>query len=209
MLATLVPDIITPITAPELLEALRVQYFQNFDGELNPAACAVFCAQSALETGNWRSIHCYNIGNIKAASAYDGLYCRYRCSEIIQGLEKWFDPPSQQCNFRAYEDLDSAVLDYLTFLQNRTRFVPAWAAAVAGDPGAFVRALKAGGYFTATEEPYERAVVWLQRKFLAMISPEVEPPPHEDHEWERLRGVVAANQFDVSSDDRAVLVPDA
>jgi hypothetical protein len=119
---------------------------------------ALLVAHSALETGRWKSIHCFNLGNEKASQEYAGLYCQFRCNEVINGKVQWFDPPHPQCNFRAFQSLESGAIDHLRFLSQRERYAKAWLAAKSGDPAAFVHALKAGGYFTADEGPYLSAV---------------------------------------------------
>jgi hypothetical protein len=199
--AQVVADLITPISSTELLDSLDRQYFREFAGPpLTPEACALFCAQSALETGRWKAVHCFNIGNIKtgALAAYDGLVCQFRCSEIIHGEERWFDPPDPQCNFRAYDDLDSAVLAYLQFLSQRRRYAEAWRAALAGDPYTFIHALAVAGYFTANADGYTKAVVSLHAKYLAECKngPSLAPTEVGD-DLESLRKLVIASQFDI------------
>src|SRR4051812_22409528 len=57
-------------------------------GELSDApakreSIAVLLAQSALETGHWKSCHAYNLGNAKATAKWDGDYCFYTADEIV------------------------------------------------------------------------------------------------------------------------------
>jgi len=203
MTAKILPDEITPINSAELMETFARKYFQEFTGApLTPGAIAIFTAQSALETGRWKAIHCYNVGNIKAnITTYTNTICQFRCSEMIAHHEVWFDPPHPQCNFRAYYDLDAGVLDYLQLLATKTRYALAWAAALRGDPHVFVQALAKAGYFTANAAAYERGVMSLHAKYLAeyLRTPHMVPPDHaEEAEWARLRGLVIAAQFDIA-----------
>lgn len=181
MKATLVPDKLTPLTAAEVAPAFRAAYVQVFGAKPSVRTLAILMAQSALESGRWRSLHCFNLTNIKASESYEGFYCLYRCSEIINGREEWFSPPHPQCRFRAFLSLAEASVDYLLFL-TRARYQPALKQAQAGDPRAFVDALKKGGFFTAAEEPYAKAVVSLTAEYERQIpgwiaSAETLPPP--------------------------------
>ncbi len=184
MKATLVPDRITPMTAKEVALAFR-SAFEKVVGRTPSNAClALIVAHSALETGRWKSIHCYNFGNIKASPTYEGLYCQFRCNEVINGKVQWFDPPHPQTNFRAFASVDDGAVDHLEFLAHRKRYAVAWANMCDGAPLAFVDSLKRAGYFTADEAPYSRAVVSLWKEYLplmeALKEPEPEPAPPPD-----------------------------
>jgi hypothetical protein len=178
--ATLVPDLITPCSAVEFMVAVR-SGLETLTGKTpSREQVAILTAQCALESGRWKSMHRNNPGNIKASAEYEYLYTQFRCNEVIHGRVEWFDPPHPQTNFRAYYDLETGVLDYLRFLSGRKRYASAWAAAARGDVVGFVRALKAGGYFTADEAPYLRAVVSLFNEYLRMLNDparDTEPPP--------------------------------
>ena len=179
MRATLIADKLTPCTALEFMRAVR-SGLETLTGQTpTDAFVAILTAQCALESGRWRSMHRNNPGNIKASENYEYLYCQFRCNEVIHGKVEWFDPPHPQTNFRAFYDLETGVLDYLRFLSGRARYARAWAAAAAGDPVAFVEALKAAGYFTADVGPYLRAVVSLFNEYLRQLrepSRDTEPP---------------------------------
>ncbi len=169
MRAKLVSDLLTVCTAPQYIAAVR-SGLETLAGKTPSSAhVAVLTAQSALESGRWKSMHRFNPGNIKASESYEYLYCQFRCNEVIGGKVRWFDPPHPQTNFRAFLDLDTGVLDYLRFLSQRTHYSQAWLAAEAGDPARFVHALKTAGYFTADEAPYRRAVASLFNEYLRLI----------------------------------------
>lgn len=143
------------------------------------ATVALLWAQWALETGRGHAMHCDNVGNIKAASDYAGLYCQFRCNEVIHGKLEWFTPPNPATNFRAYSALVDGACDYVEFLATRPRYAYAWAKALTGEPAAFVHALKIAGYFTAAEGPYRAAIESLFRDEEATIEHVVfEPDPH-------------------------------
>lgn len=180
MKATLLPDVVTALTVRDVMWAFRVA-FEAVTG-LTPSrdSLALLTAQSALETGRWKSIHCFNLGNIKASESYEGYYCLFRCNEVINGKVEWFDPPHPQCRFRAFKSLEDGAKDHLQFLAGRTRYATSWSMLLRGDPEGFVRALKAAGYFTANEQSYKAAVVSLFREYSKILESDpriVEPPP--------------------------------
>ena len=185
MRATLIPDLLTPCTALEFMRAVRGGLETLTGTTPTDAFVAILTAQCALESGRWRAMHRNNPGNIKASETYEYLYTQFRCNEVIHGKVEWFDPPHPQTNFRAFYDLDTGVLDYLRFLSGRARYAKAWAAAAAGDPVAFVEALKAAGYFTADVGPYLRAVVSLFNEYLRQLrAPERDTEPPADEQLE-------------------------
>lgn len=163
-------------------------------GRVPSAVTALAVAQSALETGRWKSTHCWNVGNIKAGPTHEGNYTCFRCNEVIGGKIKWFDPTSDghtvppghpQTRFRAYANIYDGCLSYVEFLQ-RPRYAAAWEAMHSGNAQAFVRALKQAGYFTADEAPYAKAIVSLQKEFLAVLENRPAPALPVDHELQRL-----------------------
>jgi mannosyl-glycoprotein endo-beta-N-acetylglucosaminidase len=174
MRATLIPDQLTPLEAADVARSFHAAFVRSFGHDPSTRSLAILMAQSALESGRWKSLHCYNFANIKASEAYEGNYCLYRCNEIINGKVEWFDPPHAQCRFRAFENADDAAYDYLVFLL-RPRFKPSWDKVIEGDPIGFVAALKAGGFFTAAEEPYRRAVVSLMSEYASKIPRWLDP----------------------------------
>jgi hypothetical protein len=172
MKAKLVPDRRTRLTIDQVIPAFRDAYNEvirqsgvSAGATLDAPTLALMIAQSSLECGAWKSIHCFNFGNIKASSYYRGLYCRFRCNEVINGKIEWFDPPHPQTNFRAYETAEAGALDYMRFLAVDTngdgynRYAKVWRAIVEADGDdadvfTFVRELKRAGYFTASESLY-------------------------------------------------------
>lgn len=180
MKATFLPDVVTPLTPRDVLWAFRVAFEQVVGLTPSRDSLALLTAQSALETGRWKSIHCFNLGNVKASESYEGYYTMFRCNEVIGGKVQWFDPPHPQTRFRAFMSLEAGALDHLRFLAERPRYSHAWQCIIAGVPEDFVRALKAAGYFTANEEQYRKAVVSLFREYSRMLEQDpriVEPPP--------------------------------
>ena len=113
----IVKDTLTPLSRDEASRAFLLAY-QQLTGNLpSPAVLALLLAQSAFETGHWKSLHNFNFGNAKAGPNYP-LVTQFRCSEVDEhGVEHFYDPPDPQCNFRAYNDAPAGALDYLKVLQ--------------------------------------------------------------------------------------------
>lgn len=185
MKATLLPDAITQLTPSQVIRAFRSAYGTVCGKDPSRECLALLVAQSALETGRWRSIHRFNFGNVKASQDYTGYYVQFRCNEVINGKLQWFDPPHSQCNFRAFESDETGAIDHLRFLSQRKRYAHAWEVAQSGMPLAFVDALKRAGYFTADEQPYARAVASLWREYMALtdkVDHDTMPVPMDDGE---------------------------
>jgi Mannosyl-glycoprotein endo-beta-N-acetylglucosaminidase len=169
MRATRIPDQLTPLTADEAIEGMRGAVLKLKGREGSPGQVAVLVSQSALETGHWRSIHRFNVGNAKASPDYVGFYCQFRCNEIIDGKTEWFDPPHPQTNFRAFYTAADGFADHIRLLATVNRYAIAWSHAERGNPEAFARAAGAAGYFTANVETYARAVAQLFAKYLPLV----------------------------------------
>lgn len=168
-------DELTPVTVPEVYAALERAWVSKNNEIPSRASLLVLLAQWAEETGRGKSIHRFNIANIKWTSGCGFDYTMFRCSEVIDGVERFFDPPHPATWFRAYPDLDTGAADYLDELERR--FVHAWPAVLAGDPRQFAKLLKEAGYYTADETLYENAVASLDAEFDRTVPPDVDQAP--------------------------------
>jgi hypothetical protein len=188
------PAVKTPIDVADLYPALGAAWFRYFGTTAPHKSLLVLLAQSALETGRWRSCWCYNLGNAKHVANDGRSWCYYRCNELINGQWIWFDPPSQGCCFRAFESLEDGAIDYLRLLIKQ--YAAAWPAVLLGDAAAFVEQLKRSNYFTAPLAPYRASVVSIYNEFARDI-PAVEAPELTDDERaENLRRVELALRED-------------
>ncbi|HKY34668.1 MAG TPA: hypothetical protein VJN18_01905 [Polyangiaceae bacterium] len=162
----IVQDKLTPLTREEATRALLTAYKQLTGALPSTAVLALLVAQSAFETGHWKSLHHFNFGNAKAGPGYP-LITQFRCSEVdAQGVEHFYDPPHPQCNFRAYSDAAAGALDYLKVLRNRPHW---WSGLHTADPGAFVDALAtAPKYFTGNVGIYKRSIISLFKSFFPL-----------------------------------------
>lgn len=159
----IVKDTLTPLSREEATRALLIAY-QQLTGKLpTPGVLALLVAQSAFETGHWKSIHNFNFGNAKAGADYP-LITQFHCSEVDEhGIEHFYDPPDPHCNFRAYNDAAAGALDHLKVLQHRPTW---WQGLHTEDPSAFVDALATPPkYFTGNVAVYKRSVVSLFETF--------------------------------------------
>jgi hypothetical protein len=185
------PDALTRASVPEVYAALRSAWDALF-GEI-PAreSLLVLLAQWALETGRGKSMHCYNLGNIKHVPGDGRDFTYFRCNEIINGKEVWFDPPHPACCFRAYPTLEAGAADYLALLQRR--FSKAWPAVLAGDPAEFSHQLKVSRYYTADEKLYTKSVVSLFNEFSRAVPPDAPPAPASTPETDTVLADLAHN----------------
>ena len=151
----IVENKLTPLSPSEAAAALASAYQRLVGVPPSQSVLALLIAQSALETEDWKKIHNYNFGNQKAGTNYP-LIVQFRCSEIVKGVEKFFDPPAPECNFRAYESAAAGALDYLRVLHGRPHW---WQGLQTEDPSAFVDALATPPkYFTANPSLYKSAL---------------------------------------------------
>jgi hypothetical protein len=117
-----------------------------------PAAevCAMLMAHSALETGQWQRMFNFNAGNVTTLGV----------------LPYYLNPPSDTAHlYRSYDSAPEGFRDFVQLVAGR--YPKAWALLGSGDAAAYVRELKAGGYFEGPEGPYAVAVGKLYRQFLA------------------------------------------
>lgn len=167
------PDVLTKVTVPEMFAALRSAWRDAFREGPKRESLLVLLSQWALETGRGKSMHCFNLGNVKHVPGDGRDFTYFRCNEILNGKEVWFDPPNPASCFRAYASLDEGAADYLALLHRR--FASAWPAVVAGAPGDFARALYDARYYTADPRLYTRTLVSLFDEFSRTIPPDPDP----------------------------------
>lgn len=150
------PDLLTPMTPDEAAQALAEGYRLVTGRAPTQRVLGLLLGQTALETGNWKSLHNWNFGNAKA-TASDPYYQNFRCSEIIGGAEQFFDPPDPHCRFVAHRTAADGAEHYIRVLKSRTAWwnglhtetVPGFVAGLTTAPYA---------YFTANPELYARGL---------------------------------------------------
>jgi hypothetical protein len=176
----IVKDTLTPLSRDDASRALLTAYLQLTGALPTPGVLALLLAQSAFETGHWKSLHNFNFGNAKAGLDYP-LITQFHCSEVDEhGVEHFYDPPDPHCNFRAYDNAAAGALDHLKVLQHRPTW---WQGLHTEDPSAFVDALATPPkYFTGNVAVYKRSVVSLFGTFhplaeVALAVASVRPAP--------------------------------
>jgi flagellum-specific peptidoglycan hydrolase FlgJ len=115
----------------------------------------IFLGQLVVETG-LHAANNYNVGNIMAHDKpnqfWKGKVIILHAHEFTGKKEKYW----LFSLFRAYDNLNDGIGDWLLFMKNR---IPsAIEKAKQGDVEGFVLALKAGGYYTAPVEDYMKGV---------------------------------------------------
>lgn len=140
----------TALTGSQAAEALERAWTKRFGTPPSRETLGVITAQWAHETGRGSHMYNFNFGGIKGTGP-SGLSVSARTKEGFGETERTITD-----RFRAYQSAEEGAADYVEFLSKR--YPRALDAAGNGDPGGFVRALKARGYFTGDERVYVKSV---------------------------------------------------
>lgn len=213
MNAVFTDDVVTPFSFDEAAEAMRDALYGTLGAYPSNACLALALAKTALETGRWQHIHCFNWGNIKAGKTYAGMYTSFACNEVLRGQVVWFAPGGRldkkggtvvseastvppghyQTRFRAFANRFDGAFQYIDFIASG-RYVDAWHELLAGDPDGYVKALHDKGYFTADPAIYGKGVKSLFNEFLAKLDGKEWPQAEVvDLEWEKIRATIRGN----------------
>ncbi|MEO7036501.1 MAG: hypothetical protein ABI548_21330 [Polyangiaceae bacterium] len=158
----IVANRLTLLTRQDAAAALAAAYARVTGGAPSARVLALLLAHTAFETGRWQKLHNFNFGNVKAAPSFSFI-TQFRCSEVENGVEQFFDPPDPHCNFRAYSNAADGAVDYIKVLQSRPHW---WTGLQTEDPAAFVDALATPPkYFTGDAAAYKRAMASLFDEF--------------------------------------------
>jgi peptidoglycan hydrolase-like protein with peptidoglycan-binding domain len=165
VVATELPDKPTPMSGEDVTEAISAGYQQVLKSIPSPNVLSLLVAEAAYETGNFgRGIHNFNFGNKKFSSG-DPHFQYFRCNEVINGVDQYFDPPDPHCKFAAYANPAQAAEAFVRLLHGRSVW---WNGLQSGNPTAFVSALKQGGYFTGDETAYAAGVAKYAKDYIAL-----------------------------------------
>jgi hypothetical protein len=148
--AALVPATRTRLSGAEAASALGTAWEQTTGRAASPRTLSILTGQWAHETGRGASMLNYNFGGIKG-SGPSGMSTVYRTREGSGAGEVRITD-----RFRAYGSAAEGATDYVSLLVRR--YPEAVQAAEQGDPGRFVQALKARGYFSGDEASYIKSV---------------------------------------------------
>jgi len=194
---TIVKTETTRITAADLMPTVSKCYAEITGDAPDAASLCLIVAQSALETGAWKSIQNFNVGNIRPGRGWRGQVCQFKCNERImrdgKWVVEWYSPTDPRTNFRAFPTLEEGVRDYCRFLGVDTtphngkpnRYQDCWDAIVEADGDdadvyEFVTELYRAGYFTAPPDLYydgrngKGGVLALYRQFMPVVEAFVE-----------------------------------
>jgi hypothetical protein len=191
-MAEFIPHAITPITPAAFASALVAGWRTFFGGDAPRQAIVLLMAQSAHETAEWKFVHNFNIGNVKAIEGDGYDWTMFRCREKDKdGKDVWLDPPDPGTRFRAFRTLTEGAIDHLAFLYGRERYARVWAELKSGNPLKFAIALRVAGYYTDPVKVYAGGLERYARKFGASLPPELESHPVDEDTARRAQGLVA------------------
>ena len=202
----------TPVL-PEQMAAELVRSYRELYGKLPPLkAVQILMAQSALETGHWKAIWCFNPGNAKSSQQFGHTY--FACNELLYDkvLKKmryvWFYPPGDarrngherppgehdaQTRFRAFSNLSDGVMHHLRMVVGG-RYAPAYARAVEGDATGYSEELHRLGYYTAPVAHYTKVLVALLDKYESVSDVALKVAEYEEQLREQHPGIVFSAQ---------------
>jgi hypothetical protein len=194
----LAPAAVTAWTPAQVGQALVDAWARLFGASATASSIAILLSQWALETGWGKSCWCSNLGNARPPSTRgDVLCCQIpggKVSEILDGHECFFAPPSRGSTFRAFRSLSEGADYYLNLLH--TRFSHAWPAVIAGDPGSYSLALHESRYYTADVATYTRTMQSLFQHFRSVALTGSTPLPAPEVPPEIMSAVRAAHFTD-------------
>lgn len=175
-----VPDAVTALGGVDAGRAILVATTRLTGRTPSMRALAILIGQSALETGDWRSIHCFNFGNAKSGVELPHTY--FKCGELLadpndpkrraryfkfaapheplpEGTPFNRSEHTRQTRFRAFESADAGATYHMRLITSG-RYAPAYERAMAGDAVGFSELLHLHGYYTADVSSYTQGVVW-------------------------------------------------
>lgn len=187
----------TPVTPEQVFLALATAWQLLTGSAPDRKIIHILHAQSALETGHWKSIMNFNLGGAKKHG--DNDWCFFTTTETWPTARAQSELASskpgsevtlvrtnpngtmtlrysgkQRMNcFASWETLDEAAEAHLGLLFRR--YPKALERAKVGDATGYVRELKRGGYFTASEEEYSRIVNSISRRYTRELTNVVLP----------------------------------
>lgn len=163
-MGTFVPDKKTSLDADTAARALSDGYKKVEGRKPDVVTLMLLVGQVALETGNFKSIHNYNFGNVRGESPA-GLWTSFRASEIVDGKEVFLDV-GEKNKFRAYSTAADGAADYIRILKSRPHW---WAGLQTKTVEGFVKGLATFPvYMTASPSLYARVLAERANHFAAV-----------------------------------------
>ena len=150
-MSVVLPNLLTPLSAEDAAKALSEGYAKVVGHKPSKKILMLLVGQTALETGNWQSLHNYNFGNAKA-TASDPYIQYFGCSEVLNGVEQHFAAGDPHCVFAAHKTAADGAAHYINVLKNRSHW---WEGLQSGSPQKFIAGLTTKpAYFTADPTLY-------------------------------------------------------
>ncbi len=157
-----VVDKLTPLSVSDAQIALKDAYYAATGESITAKALAMGLAQTALETGRWKSIHWYNFGNITAGSKYESAWTDYS--------------GDYGHHYRAYSSAFNGAFDFWRLLV--THYALALAEYLNGNPVAVAARLKERGYYEAPLATYSKTLSSLYNEYSSKVPTfRLEPNP--------------------------------
>jgi len=151
MTQQVLPNLLTPLTADQAAKALSDGYKKVVGQKPPKKILSLLVSQTALETGNWKSLHNFNFGNAKATGS-DPFIQYYGCSEVLNGTEQFFQAGDPHCVFAAHKTAADGAAHYVNVLKSREHW---WQGLQSGSVPKFISGLTtAPAYFTANAITY-------------------------------------------------------
>jgi hypothetical protein len=174
------PAVRTPLSLAEASVACLQAHEKVFGKPPGERLLCMLVAQSALETGRWKSMWCWNAGNLRG-HGNAGTTSIEGASEVVDGHEYWFrhgawmdragsPAPADVAarlgdnGFAAYQSPVDGFEAFVRFLGTAShppspnRYQAAWEAAERGDVGGYCQGLRKNSYFTADLGLYTKGV---------------------------------------------------
>lgn len=156
------PDTLTPLTPDQAAAALATAYKRVTGRVPTRKILGLLVGQTALETGDWKSLHNYNLGNSKAAAS-DPYYTGFRCWELVNGEKVWFEANDPMCRFTAHRTAADGAEHFIRMLMRRTNW---WNGLHTGTIDGYVAGLTSRpAYFTANAGEYARGMATRMDRF--------------------------------------------
>jgi hypothetical protein len=160
---------LTKPSEQEVIIALRSAWKNLFHNYPSNETLAIIISQIMLETGRLKVMYNYNLGNVKSLPNDGHYWTMYKCSEILKGKEVFFEPPHDQCKFKAHKSLIEGAEFHIAFL-NKPRYKTALDLAINKNVIGYTTELKRAGYFTANLSLYTNAMSSLYKEYLKKIN---------------------------------------
>jgi hypothetical protein len=158
-MATQLPDKMTPLTPEEATQALSEGYKLVTGRKPSKNILALLIGQSALETGNWKMMHNYNMGNAKKSGS-DEYYQVYLTGD---------DPTDPGAHYAAHLTAADGAAHFIRVLKKRENW---WNGLQTGDPMKFAEglAMRPFAYYTADPSHYAKILVDRYKAYMPLAA---------------------------------------